>query len=137
MQDFYVLPENFIFSWRLARYVQDLVQDLTSLARKILARNRQVLQIFFSQNLQDLASNLVHILQILQRLALKLKFFLQDKKQESCKIFISCKKSFIFSARLASFNARSCKSCKKNTYKTCIFLARWFLLGITWICIIF
>ena len=51
----------------------------------------------------------------------------------SCKILarfcISCKKSFIFNARLARFIARSCKSCKKNTCKIWIFLARRFLLG--------
>ena len=113
-----------------------------------LARNIHILQVFF---LQDLAQNLAS-------LALKMKFFLQDMKnlarkickiiflqdfdqilQEnyltifSCKIlarfFISCKKSFIFSARLARFSARSCKSCKKNTCKIYIFLARRFLLG--------
>ena len=47
----------------------------------------------------------------------------------SCKIFISCKKSFIFSARLTRFSARSCKSCKKNTCKICVFPARRLLLG--------
>ena len=35
---FYILHKNFIFSARLARYVQYLVQDLANLARKILAR---------------------------------------------------------------------------------------------------
>ena len=87
-----------------------------------LARNIQMLQVFF---LQDLAQNLAS-------LALKMKLFLQDMKnlarkfckiiflqdfdqilQEdyltifSCKIlariFVSCKKSFIFSARLARY----------------------------------
>ena len=49
----------------------------------------------------------------------------------SCKVlarfFISYKKSFIFSAKLARFSARSCNSCKKNTCKIWIFLARRFL----------
>ena len=62
-----------MFSARLARYVQNLVQDLASRARKILARftyflqdgfywklyclarNMKVLQVFFLQDLQDLA----------------------------------------------------------------------------------
>ena len=52
----------------------------------------------------------------------------------SCKIlvrfFISCKKNFIFSAKLVRFSARSCKFCKKNYFKIWIFLARWFLLSI-------
>ena len=94
-----------------------------------LARNIHILQVFFLQNLQDLAQNLAS-------LALKMKFFLQDLNnlarflqenfckilflqdldqilQEnyltilSCKIlarcFVSCKKSFIFSARLARY----------------------------------
>ena len=41
----YILQEKLHFSARLARYVQDLVQDLGSLARKILAR--------FADSLQD------------------------------------------------------------------------------------
>ena len=111
----------------------------------------QVLQEFFLQDLQDLALNLA-------RLALKMKLFLQELKnfartckkklqdmikknliillsflKSSCKIsarfFNSCKKSFIFSASLARFKARSSKSCKKNTCEACVFLARWFLLG--------
>ena len=93
-----------------------------------LARNIQILQVFFLQDLQDLAQNLA-------RCALKMKLFLQDIKslqeshkkimqdiflarflsnlarklsynfflQDSCKIFVSCKKSFIFSARLARY----------------------------------
>ena len=109
----------------------------------------QVLQVFFLQDLQDLALNLA-------RLALKMKIFARTEKScsdlqdfnhikiilqfflqvlaSSCKIsttfFNFCKKSSIFSASLARFHARSCKSCKKNTCKTCIFLARWFLLDI-------
>ena len=51
----------------------------------------------------------------------------------SCKIltrfFISYKKSFNFSARLASYSAKSCKSYKKTTCKIWIFLARRLLLG--------
>ena len=39
--------KSFIFSARLARYVQDLVQDLASLARKILARFAYFLQDHF------------------------------------------------------------------------------------------
>ena len=46
--------------------------------------------------------------------------------QDFCNVFTSCKKSFILSARL---NARFCKFCRKNTCKTCIFLARPFLLS--------
>ena len=101
------------------------------LSKNRLARNMQVLQVFFLQHLQDLALNLA-------RLALKMKRFLQELTilqelarknckiiclqdfnhilQEnylavsSCKIsarfFDSCKKSFIFSASLARFNAR-------------------------------
>ena len=82
-------------------------------------------------------------------LSLKMKLFLQDIKIlartlqkiirkfscktliRSCKIlarsFIPYKKSFIFNAR---FNGRSCKSCKKSTCKTWIFLTRHLLLGI-------
>ena len=99
----------------------------------------QFLQVFFLQDLQDLAQNLAS-------LALKMKLFLQDTKnlaRKNCKIiflqdlikimqenylakfsykivarfFISCKKSFIFSARLVRFCVRSCKPCKKNTCK--------------------
>ena len=49
--------------------------------------------------------------------------------QENYLAIFSCKKSFIFSARLARFSARYCKSCKKNTCKIWIFLAG-FLLGL-------
>ena len=120
-----------------------------------LVRIIHILQVFFLQDLQDLAQNLAS-------LALKMKLFL-SRYEKSCKnlarkfckivflqefdhilqenyltnfsckflarFFVSCKKSFIFSARLARFSARSCKSCKKNTCKICIFLARPFLLG--------
>ena len=76
----------------------------TSPSKNRLERNMQILQVFFLQDLQDLAS-----------LALKMKLFLQDMKnlarkickiiflQDSCKIFISCNKSFIFSAKLARY----------------------------------
>ena len=122
------------------------LQQLPS--KNSLARNIQILQVFFLQDLQDLSLNLAS-------LALKMKLFLQDMKnlarkiykiiflqdlikilQENCltifsckilaRFFLSCKKSFIFSARLARFCARSCK---KNTCKIWIFLARPFLLG--------
>ena len=82
-----------------------------------LARNIQFLQVFFLQALQDLSQNLA-------TLALKMKLFLQDMNNlagKICKIiflqefdqilqenyrmiflarfFVSCKKSFTFSAR--------------------------------------
>ena len=44
LQDFYTLQEKLHFSARLARYVQDLVQDFASLARKTLARYVYFLQ---------------------------------------------------------------------------------------------
>ena len=93
---------------------------MLTIHKNCLARNIQIWQVFF---LQDLTQNLAS-------LALKMKLFLQDMKnlarkfckiiflqdfdqtmQEnyptifSCKIlarfFVSCKKSFIFSVRLA------------------------------------
>ena len=39
-----MLQENFIFSAKLVRYEQDLMQDLASLARKILASLAHFLQ---------------------------------------------------------------------------------------------
>ena len=44
LQDFYILQEKLHFSARFARYVQDLVQNLASLARKMLARLAYFLQ---------------------------------------------------------------------------------------------
>ena len=41
---FYILQENLQFSAKLVRYVQDLVQDLASVARKILIRLAYFLQ---------------------------------------------------------------------------------------------
>ena len=124
-----------------------------------LARNILILQVFFLQDLQDLALNLARSCTkscksctkneaFLARKICKI-IFMQDFDQIlqenyltifSCKIlarfFISCKKSFILSERLARFCIRSCKSCirsckscKKNTCKFWIFLARPFLLG--------
>ena len=96
---------------------------LSCSVKQRLARNIQILQEIFLQDLQDLAINLAS-------LALKMKLFLQDIKdltrnrkiiflqdfdqilrenyftfflQKSCKIFISCIKTFIFSARLARY----------------------------------
>ena len=128
-----------------------------------LARNMQILQVFFLQDLQDLASIflarfarsctkscksctkneafLARYEKSSKTLARKickiiilqgLIKILQENYPAtfSCKIlarfFISCKKSFIFSVRLARFRARSCKSCKKETCKIWIFLARRF-----------
>ena len=101
-----------------------------------LARNIQILQVFF---LQDLAQNLASF-------ALKMKLFLQDMKnlarklsynfflQDFCEIFCILQEKLHFSARLARFvqdqlSTRSCKSCKNNICKICIFLARQFSLG--------
>ena len=64
--------------------------------------------------LQEL-KNLALILQELARKNLQdmIKILQENYLARSCKIsarfFNSCKKSFIFSARLARFNARSCK----------------------------
>ena len=44
LQDFYTLQEKLHFSARFARYVQNLVQDPASLARKMLARFAYFLQ---------------------------------------------------------------------------------------------
>ena len=44
LRDFYVLQEKLHFSVRLTRYVQDLLQDLSSLTRKTLARITYFLQ---------------------------------------------------------------------------------------------
>ena len=127
----------------LARFFISCRKSFILPSKNRLARNIQVLQVFFLQDLQDLALNLAQILKSctkneaflarykksckkLARKYCKMNF-LQDLikvLQEnylrifSCKIlarvFISCKKSFIFSARLARFNARSCKSCKNK-----------------------
>ena len=65
-----------------------------------------MLQIFFLQDVQDLALNLAHILQVL---LYKNEAFLARilSYNFSCKIlarfFISCKKNFISSARLARY----------------------------------
>ena len=56
-----------------------------------------------------------------------LQFFLASTCKISARFFNSCKKSFIFSARLARFLqdlAQDLATCKKNACKTCIFLAR-------------
>ena len=109
-----------------------------------LARKMQVLQGFFLEalNLTSLAQKMKLFLQELKNLTLILKelarknckiIFLQDMIKmlqenylaiflaSSCKIsarfFNSCKKSFIFNARLARSSARSCKSCKRNSCK--------------------
>ena len=44
LHDFYILQEKLHFSTRLARYVLDLMKDLASLVRRILARLAYFLQ---------------------------------------------------------------------------------------------
>ena len=111
-----------IFLTRLARSCTKSCTNLVSLALKMK---------LFLQDIKNLA-RILHA-----RKNCKIIFFqdlikiLQENylANFSCKIlagfFTSCKKSFIFSARLTRFCARSCKN---NTCKICIFLARRFLL---------
>ena len=80
----------------------------------------------FLQDMKNLARMLLQ--EKFANLACK-KIILQFFWQDSCKIFYILQEKLHFSARLARFSARSCKSCKKNTCKIWIFLARRFLLG--------
>ena len=67
--------------------------------------------------------------QILQEMYVSCSVFLQDQCNIFCflqeKLHLKCKTFMI----LARFSARSYKSCKKNTCKTCFFLERQFILG--------
>ena len=100
------------------------------------ARNTQILQVLFLQDLQDLVINLAHILKLFLQDINNLARILQEKLQDnflarfdrniarklsckyifqdSCKIFLYlARKDSLFSASPARFIARSCKFCKK------------------------
>ena len=110
-QKIHNLASNF-----LARLLS-LALNLASLALKWSFSRKiwNILQESCKKNLED--NFLVRFYQILQEnyFTIFLAIFLQD---------------FSFLARKA-FSATSCKSCKKNTCKIWIFLARRFLLGCT------